>query len=222
MPLKLDQRIVKSLQPGDGGRVRVADSVVQGLHIELGLPGKDEVVQKTWRLRYRTTAGDRKWFTIGSWPTISVDKARAEARKLLGAIEGGDDPSSERNKLRQAPTVSVMWEQFLELHGRHLRPTTLKGYQDQYRAHIEPVFGSVRVQDLEREAIARWHHKKSLKAPTSADYPFRENPRLCRGGSRSLTFQGVHLGISNREPPSARKEVRDGLVGKSKPLPLGV
>ena len=35
--------------------------------------------------------------------------------------------------------------------------------------------------------------------------PIREAPRLCRGGSRSLTDPGVHRGNSNREPPSARK-----------------
>ena len=31
------------------------------------------------------------------------------------------------------------------------------------------------------------------------------DPRLCRGGSRSLTFPGVHRGNSDREPPSTRK-----------------
>ncbi len=28
------------------------------------------------------------------------------------------------------------------------------------------------------------------------NYPFRENPRLCRGDSRCLTIPGVHLGKS--------------------------
>ena len=32
-----------------------------------------------------------------------------------------------------------------------------------------------------------------------------EFPRLCRGGSRSLTFAGVHRDFSVREPPSTRR-----------------
>src|SRR5215813_12570817 len=33
----------------------------------------------------------------------------------------------------------------------------------------------------------------------------REAPRLCRGGSSSLTFPGVHRDTPRREPPSTRK-----------------
>jgi multimeric flavodoxin WrbA len=36
-------------------------------------------------------------------------------------------------------------------------------------------------------------------------YSNRENPRLCRGGSSSLTFPGVHPETLRREPPSTRK-----------------
>ena len=41
----------------------------------------------------------------------------------------------------------------------------------------------------------------------SGIYLEQENPRLCRGGSRSLTFQGLSIAeTSSREPPSTRKE----------------
>jgi hypothetical protein len=36
-------------------------------------------------------------------------------------------------------------------------------------------------------------------------YYQRENPRLCRGGSSSLTFPGVHPETLRREPPSTRR-----------------
>jgi hypothetical protein len=36
-------------------------------------------------------------------------------------------------------------------------------------------------------------------------YYQRENPRLCRGGSSSLTFPGVHPETLQREPPSTRR-----------------
>ena len=46
-----------------------------------------------------------------------------------------------------------------------------------------------------------------------------EIPRLCRGGSSSLTFTGVHPRNSRSEPTKAHfKEKPDGPIGKFKPL----
>jgi transposase InsO family protein len=57
----------------------------------------------------------------------------------------------------------------------------------------------------------------------SADLKGEEIPRLCRGGSSSLTFTGVHPRDSLREPTKAHvKENSDGPVGESKPLRMGV
>ena len=174
MGIKLDQRLVRDLRPDGEKRCRVADSVVQGLHMEVLPPTKEDAPpRKVWRLRFRTESGDRKWFTVGTWPAVSVDDARSEARKLIGKIEGGEDPSAKRTALKQAPTISNIWAQFLELHGPHLTASTIKGYKDQFRAHIEPAFGSEKIQNLNREDIARWHHKASQKAPTSANYSLR-------------------------------------------------
>jgi signal transduction histidine kinase len=50
-----------------------------------------------------------------------------------------------------------------------------------------------------------------------------EIPRLCRGGSSSLTFTGVHPRNSKREPTKAHaKEKLDGPIGESKPHGMGV
>src|SRR5262249_24219957 len=53
-----------------------------------------------------------------------------------------------------------------------------------------------------------------------------ETPRLCRGGSRSLTYTGV-TGVSiaetfNREPPSKRKEELDGQDREPKSHEMGL
>ncbi|MGO8759831.1 MAG: outer membrane beta-barrel protein, partial [Terracidiphilus sp.] len=52
-----------------------------------------------------------------------------------------------------------------------------------------------------------------------ADYKGEEIPRLCRGGSSSLTFPGVHPRSSRCEPTKAHiKENLDGPIGESKSL----
>jgi len=175
MAIKLDQRVLKTLPlEEENTRTRYADSVVQGLHIEVlpaSTPGGE--LRKVWRLRYRTTSGERKWLTLGTWPATSVDAARSEARRIIGDVEKGADPAAERTALKKAATIDDLWDQFKELHGPHLRATTLKGYKDQYRAHIKGAFGSTKIQNLTREAIARWHRKISETAPTSANYALR-------------------------------------------------
>jgi hypothetical protein len=50
-----------------------------------------------------------------------------------------------------------------------------------------------------------------------------EIPRLCRGGSRSLTFTKVSIAeTTNREPPSKRKEKLDGQDREPKSHEMGV
>jgi len=173
--VKLDQRTLKTLSLEEGGtRTRHADSIVQGLHVEVlpaATPGGE--LRKVWRLRYRTTSGERKWLTLGTWPATSVDQARSEARRVIGDVEKGADPAAERVALKKAATIRELWDQFNELHGPHLRPTTIKGYKDQYRAHIADAFGGTKIQNLTREVIARWHRKISETAPTSANYALR-------------------------------------------------
>ena len=67
----------------------------------------------------------------------------------------------------------------------------------------------MKAEDLERmvEKAGRgdWWLEDLLKR-MARDLIVREFPRLCRGGSRSLTFPEVPIGGSSpREPPSARR-----------------
>src|ERR1035441_2229076 len=64
-------------------------------------------------------------------------------------------------------------------HARHPQ-TKQAGHQ------ARPVFvGRAKNQSLDESRYSQW-----------------ENPRLCRGGSSSLTFPGVHPETLRREPPS--------------------
>ena len=50
-----------------------------------------------------------------------------------------------------------------------------------------------------------------------------ETPRLCRGGSKSLTYTGVSIAETfNREPPSKRKAELDGQDREPKSHEMGL
>ena len=64
-------------------------------------------------LKFRTAEGRQRWHTIGRhgapW---TPEMAREEARRLLGEVVRGTDPSADRSAKRTAPTVSELCEQY--------------------------------------------------------------------------------------------------------------
>jgi hypothetical protein len=65
----------------------------------------------------------------------------------------------------------------------------------------------VRVEHLASHILGRMAARISDDWQQVYGHPItkKENPRLCRGGSNSLTFPGVHPETLRREPPSTRR-----------------
>src|SRR4051794_40440640 len=65
-------------------------------------------------LKYRTAEARQRWDTIGRhgapW---TPDTARAEARRLLGAIVQGSDPAADKRSVRRALTVGDFCDRYL-------------------------------------------------------------------------------------------------------------
>ena len=66
---------------------------------------------KTWIYVYRAAGGGRKVqsqiFTLGSWPTVSVEAARKAARVHAGAVAHGRDPAAERREERRRERATL-------------------------------------------------------------------------------------------------------------------
>lgn len=60
---------------------------------------------KAWILRYRDAEGKRRQITLGHWPAISIDDARALARRRAGEAAHGRDPLAE---LRSATVADLL------------------------------------------------------------------------------------------------------------------
>src|SRR5271165_4766241 len=92
------------------------------------------------------------------------------------------------------------------LFGLSISPNTIKRNELSYRIYM---------------ASRRPPRRKQLRESVLMQLIKWEFPRLCRGGTRSLTDPGVHPRNSWREPRSPRKGVRDGRDGKPKPYQVG-
>src|SRR5690348_13318724 len=94
-------------------------------------------------LKYRNEDGRQRWHSIGRhgapW---TPETARAEARRLLGAVAAGDDPAAKRRARKVAPTVAELASRFLAEHVETKRkPRTVKEYGRLLQNGIIPVLG---------------------------------------------------------------------------------
>lgn len=68
---------------------------------------------RKWVFRYTNLTKTRAWFTIGSYPHISLAQARGKAATLNAEVENGKDPAAER-KREQQETIQTVEQLFLD------------------------------------------------------------------------------------------------------------
>jgi integrase len=125
----------------------------------------------TYLLKYPAAAKDR-WYKIGRhgapW---TPDLARTEAKRVLGEVARGEDPSSRKEAMRKAATVADLCEQYIEAaeEGRILtrrrlpkKASTIATDKGRVKRHIVPLLGNLKIsavtrQDIEdfRDAVTR-------------------------------------------------------------------
>lgn len=104
MSKRIGLREVRSLQPGE----IVWDAAVPGFGAR-----RQRGDAVAYVLKLRTNEGRQRWHTIGRhgapW---TPDSARDEARRLLGEVVKGADPSAEKRAKRLAETVSDLCDTY--------------------------------------------------------------------------------------------------------------
>jgi integrase len=125
---------------------------------------------RSFILRYRNAKGEDKIYTIGDWPTWSMEAARNEAFDLKRRIVKGGDPLAEKQADREAPTVAVLADRFMAEHANKKRPKTAKGYQQAIDKDIKPALGKRRVDAVDFKDIEDLH-----RAITERGSPYTAN-----------------------------------------------
>ena len=118
------------------------DSILAGFGLRVRRGGS-----KTFVVQYRVGGGrsgtDRR-FTIGRYGVFTVDKARAEAKRILGAVANGLDPAAVRYAKRREMTVAQLIVLYCREGTGHLRPTNGNIDAAQMANHVVPLLGSKR------------------------------------------------------------------------------
>jgi len=100
--------------------------------------------------------------TLGSLGTLTISQARDRAREILGDIAKGEDPSSERSKLRAELTISELGSKYLA--ERKIKPLTKTNYEALLRLYIGPHLGQRKISALTRSDVLSFYRK------VAADY----------------------------------------------------
>ena len=109
-------------------------------------------------LRYRNLNNQKKLFTIGPFPTLSLQQAKDIATKHLAAILAGEDPTVERQQQRMAETMADLCRDYIERYAK-AHKKTWKEDQRRIDAHILPAWKNNKVKEISRNMVAQLHRK---------------------------------------------------------------
>jgi hypothetical protein len=151
---KITKRAVDGLATNSDAEITLWDVELKGFGLRARASGA-----KTYILHYRAGTGrgaPLRKLTIGKHGSPwTPDRARTEAKRLLGLVASGRDPAKDRATERKALTVSELCDLYLAEGVSHKKPLTLKADRARIAHHIKPLLGAKRVDKITRADIER-------------------------------------------------------------------
>lgn len=154
---KITKRVV------DASEARAKDYVIwddelPGFGLRVFASGK-----RSYVIQYRL-AGRSRRFTIGLHGVWTPERARQEAKALLGRVAQGEDPAEEKQFDHKSISVKELCDLYLSdlqaglilgKGGRPKKPGTVISDIGRIKRHIVPLLGTRRVKDLTKADITK-------------------------------------------------------------------
>jgi hypothetical protein len=123
---------------------------------------------RSFLIQYRQGGRTRR-LTLGRYGRLAPEEARKLARQHLAAVGRGGDPSEERHRAQQAPTLTQFADRYMLEHALgKKKPRCAEGDRRMLRDVILPRLGRRKVEDITRSEVVKLH--QSLAAtPYSAN-----------------------------------------------------
>jgi integrase len=147
--IRLTENLVKSAKAEPGAE--------RTIYWDVGAPGFGLMVtsagHSSFVVQYRNAAGESRRMTLGG--RLSLKDARREARALLGKVDKGHDPLTERRKksAEAANTLRSIAEEYLGREGTRLR--TIDERRSVFERLVYPKLGARQIETIKRSEINR-------------------------------------------------------------------
>jgi integrase len=142
---RLTDLTVRSLKPR-GARRQVQDADIPGFGVLVTGTGL-----KTFFYRYQLDGGEHR-FRIGSYPGMSLERARRQALSLSGQVQDGKNPQVLKAKVRLAETFAEVALLYLEKHARREKASWRED-QRKIERDLLPRWGKRKMKDIRRREI---------------------------------------------------------------------
>ena len=157
---RLTKRTIDASNPTEAN-LFIWDSELAGFGLKVTPAGR-----KIFILQYRIPGFGRraapKRITLGDYGALTPDEARRLAKRELGRVAQGFDPSAERGSKKHDPTVKELGEAYLEEVGIRRKPTTAAEYGRLWNKHVLLTLGPKSVKEVGTADVRRLH--RSLHA----------------------------------------------------------
>jgi integrase len=172
-----------------------------------GLRVRDSGV-RTWFLQYKFGAKHCR-LKIGSYPGLTLEKARGKARKYREQVEDGDNPAAKRaeTKKRAADTFRPLTERFLAWQSKRLKPRTMEEVERHLLKHARPLHEK-HLAGIDRRAVAALLSEAAAERGPIAANRLRASLSMFFGWcmKEGLVEQNAAIG-TNRQPETKRDRV---------------
>ena len=179
--LALTDRFVAGAKATNLPQVDYFDAGTPGLALRVSEGGK-----KAWTYLFTSPrGGKRARLTLGTYPAVSLARARTLALEAKGHVDDRCDPRDVfAAKDASALTVAMLCESYLE---KHVRPNlrSAANFEQRLSKNVIPVIGSVRLADLHpRDINAVIDPIIKRKKPTEANRVFENMRAMIRWAVR--------------------------------------
>lgn len=112
---------------------------------------------RSFLIQYRQGGRTRR-LTLGRYGRLTPDEARKLAKQHLGAVGRGGDPSEERHRSQEAPTLTQFADRYMLDHALgKKKPRSAEGDRRMLRDVILPRLGRRKVEDITRSEVVKLH-----------------------------------------------------------------
>ena len=133
--------------PPAGKRLTVYDTKVPKLAVRVTPAGT-----KTFYVVKRAGA-EMAWVKLGTFPDMTVEKAQAEAERILGEFASGANPAEARRTFKAEPTLTEFFIEYATRHGEKL--VVWRDMQQRFRDYLQKPLGDRKLTSITRTMIAR-------------------------------------------------------------------